>query len=192
MSSFMLNVTRYRHYLIVLAALVIANYVIVPLSEWQDEQKQLLSLIAKKHDKVSELINNEAVLSNKANIAKNNMEKMLAYIFTDEDEAKFKLTAQSAVESILTKAGCTIERIGFKGSTEVAPNVERWSLELRYKGDEICVLDTSRGLESTQPVIRVDEYNINHRGLKKEAMGSFNITSEVSVWYINEKPGATS
>lgn len=175
---------KYKHYLILLMALLIANYVILPLNDWQITQQQTLELLEKKQNKTQMLLQN----SESFNLQTIELNKQLAVanqvLFNSKDEATFRQVAQSKIESILTEAECKIERIGFKGSTALNHNIEKWNLEIKYKGDAVCLLKTTRAIESMQPHVRIVDYNINHRGLTKEAAGDFNAKIEVSVWYM--------
>ena len=174
---------KYKHYFVLLSALLLANYVLVPLSAWQETQLNTLKLLTKKYNKTQELFKGNDKISIKENEL---VEKMALYnsaLFKTKDLATFKLRAQSKIEKFLTESNCKIERIGFKGNSILEHNIERWTLEIRYKGDALCVLNTTRTLESMQPKVRIDSYNVLHQGLKEDALGEFNANLNVSVWY---------
>lgn len=177
---------KYKHYLILLSALLLANYIIVPLSGWQTTQQETLVLLENKYNKTQMLLDSGESFDLKSASLDKKLGLIGQVLFKSKDEATFKQIAQSTIENLLTKAECKIERIGFKGSTVLNNNIEKWSLEIRYKGDAICLLKTTRAIESMQPYVRIESYNAVHNGLKKDAAGNFNASLNVSVWYMEK------
>lgn len=185
MNNWQVTLNQYKHYFLILAALLLANYALVPLSELQTEQQQTLALLAKKQQKLNGLIVNEQQFEHRAAMVNQAYEELLPYMFSEKTEAQFKLKAQSKIEDVLNKADCKVERIGFKGSTQVSENISRWLLELRFKGDSVCMVKTSRGLETMIPNVRVESFNFNHRALKKEGEGNLNAQLSINVWHLS-------
>jgi len=183
MKGYLGNLTPYKHYIFILIALVVANYVLVPLSEWQKEQASTLSLLSKQQRKVKALIDNKEHFDLLQLEVNAELKKNEQYLFSQSSESNFKLIAQSTIEGVLNDAGCTIQRIGFKGNTAITNDINRWVLELRYQGDSECMLKTTRGLESLIPIVNITDFNFNHRGLKKEGQGSFNAQLTATVWH---------
>lgn len=183
MKSLVTSVAQYKHYFILIAALLAANYLVLPMSEWQTEQQQTLALITKKSDKVSNLLSSETEYVEQLTKVTNDLQQMRRYVFDDADEAKFKLTAQSKIEQILNEAECNIQRINFKSDTQVREKLIRWQVELRFKGDALCMTQTTRGLESLVPNISIADFNMNHRGLTDEVEGQLNAVMNVTLWH---------
>ena len=173
---------KYKHYLILLSALLLANYVLIPLQEWQAEQQVNLQLISKQSNKIQTLIQNEGSLIKELKEAKEKLSKVNEIIYMDVDEDKFKLTVQSVIEKALANGKCEIERIGFKGSTLVGASIERWFMEVRFSGDLICLTNTTRAIETLTPFVKIVDYNFNHRGLKPDVKGDFNAQINLNVW----------
>lgn len=182
------EIIKYKHYLIVLAALLVANYVIVPLSELHDEQKLNLQLLSKQYEKTQSLMGNQDTLTEKLADSNKQIALLDKVLFIDSSEAQFKLAAQSLVEKTLLDGKCDIERIGFIGNTQVNKSIERWLMEVRLKGDINCLTYTTRTLESLSPHIEINEYNFNHRSLTENVSGKLNAQIQLNVWYkeVNE------
>lgn len=178
---------KYKHYLVLLLALIVANYIVMPLSEWQSSQQQTVTLLEKKLAKTKDLLHNSSSLDHSLDKVSTQLKQFEQLSFIAKDEASFKLVAQEKIEKALAQAACKIERIGFKGNTQLRDNIERWSLEIRYKGDAVCLVQTTRLLESMKPIVKIDSYNVNHRGFTTEATGSFNARLNVSVWFLEQK-----
>lgn len=183
MKNLVVSFAQYKHYFILITTLLVANYVVLPMSVWQTEQQQTLALITKKSNKVSSLLASETEYAEQLTKVTNDVQHMRRFVFDDADEAKFKLTAQSKIEQILNEAECNIQRINFKGNTQVREKLIRWQVELRFKGDALCMTQTTRGLESLLPNISISDFNVNHRGLTDEVEGHFNAVMNVTLWH---------
>jgi len=175
--------TKYKHYFIMIVMLLITSYIVIPLSEWQAEQQQTLALVAKKSGKVNNLLENETQFTEQLTQLDSELAKMKSFVFINANEAQFKLKAQSSLERILTEADCNVERIGFKGNELISKQLSRWSIEIRFKGDAVCLTKTTRGLESMLPNIKIESFNINHRNLNQETKGTFTAVMNVSAWH---------
>ena len=177
------DLLKYKHYLLLLLALLLANYLLVPLTELQSEQQLTLSLLQKKQYKSNAMLSGDGVSSQEREQLLNYLKKSHDYLFVQESEADFKLAVQTQVEVLLTSSGCDISRIGFKGNQQIFPKVQKWHMEIRYKGDVDCLIKTTRALETVKPYINIEEYSYGSRAFDKTAQGLFNATLKVSVWY---------
>jgi hypothetical protein len=181
------EIIKYKHYLLILAALLLANYVVVPLDEWKTEQELNWQLVNKQYDKTQSLINNKKQLSEHLEASQKNLLKIDQVFFVNSSEDKFKLMAQSTIEKSLAIGNCQIERIGFKGSAAVSANIQRWAMEVRYKGDINCMTSTTRSIESLSPYVKIENYNFSHRSLTQDVQGKFTARVQLNVWYKEEK-----
>ncbi len=177
------DILKYKHYLLLLLALLLANYLLVPLTELQNDQQLNFSLLQKKQQKTNALLSGVGISSKKRAELATYLENSNHYLFLQESEASFKLAAQSQVEALLTSSGCDISRIGFKGSQQILPKVHKWNIEMRYKGDAECLIKTTRALETAKPYINIEEYSYGARGFDKTVKAEFNASLVVSVWY---------
>jgi hypothetical protein len=179
------DLLKYKHYLLIISALLLANYALIPLAEFQEEQLQTLQLLEKKQLKTASLMVNSEQYSKVSKQLTAHLRESEHYLFTQKTVADFKLAAQSQVDGLLQAAGCDIERIGFKGSQKILAEVEKWFMEIRYKGDVDCLLSTTRSLEMAMPYINIEEYNYHAREFDSQADADFIATLKVSVWYKN-------
>lgn len=177
------DLLKYKHYLLLLLALLLANYLLVPLTELQSEQQQTLSLLQKKQQKTNALLNGGGSTSQERAQLATYLKNSHHYLFVQDSEASFKLAAQSQVEALLISSGCDISRIGFKGNQQILPKVQKWTIEIRYKGDAECLVKTTRALETAEPYINIEEYSYGSRGFDKTAQAEFNASLNVSVWH---------
>lgn len=174
---------KYKHYLLVLLALLVASYLLEPLTELQSEQQQTLNLLQKKQDKTKALITNGDAFVKKNKELALYLANSHDYLFTQKSEAEFKLVAQTQIEQLLQTSGCAIARIGFKGKQQILPKVQKWHMEIRYTGDANCLIKTTRSLETAKPYINIEEYNYRADAFDKRAQAEFTAILKVSVWY---------
>jgi hypothetical protein len=177
------EIAKYKHYLFVLIALLVTNYLLVPLDEWQAEQKLHLQLVAKQHNKTQLLLNNEEQLSKKLIDSQRSLSKVDQVVFVNSNEDKFKLMVQSSIEKILADGQCKVERFGFKGVTEISAKLKRWLIDVRFKGDIVCMATVTRGVESLPSAVNIVSYNFSHRRLTEEVTGDLSASIQLNVWY---------
>jgi hypothetical protein len=182
------DLLKYKHYLLLLLALLLANYLLVPLTVLKSEQQITVNLLQKQLSKTNALLNGGVISSIEKDQLITYLKSSHDYIFLQESEAEFKLAAQTQVEAILKSSGCDVSRLGFKGNQKILPEIQKWYMEIRYKGDVECLINTTRAFETAKPYINIEEYNYNVRGFDKKAEAELNATLNVSVWYkVNKK-----
>ncbi len=159
---------KYKHHLIVLFALVAVKFVLVPLSENQLILQQKYKATQKRVNKVESLIEKEQQLLSIESQLKSELNKVKSVLYEASDEADFKILAQGNVEFAIKSAGCDIEQVGWDGVTQMSPQINRWHLKARYKGDANCLLKASRNIEALKPVIRIKEYFYGGKEIEKE------------------------
>jgi hypothetical protein len=175
---------KYQHALLVISALLVITHLLIPLSEWQTEQQQRQLLLAKKQQKTKQLLANAEQLQQYTEVATQQIQQLMPWLYADKTAAAFKLNAQKKIEQAMLKAGCTIERIGFTGNQVIHQGLTRWLLEVRYKGEPLCLVNTTRAIESMQPLVNINYYNATHRRLTSAASGQVNAKIELSLWHI--------
>lgn len=174
---------KYKHYLLIILALLVINHVVLPLAEWQNEQGQYKNLLEKKQLKTAELLNDQTENEEVNQQLIEYLTHADKYLYNQKSEAEFKLSAQTQIESILNSADCQIQVIGFQGNQQILPRVQKWHMEIRYKGDANCLMKTTRGIESASPNINIEGYSYGVRSFDKNVKVDFNALLKVSVWY---------
>ena len=167
----------------ILLALLLTIYALLPLQNLLKEQQNHFNLITKQYEKTDYLLNNEEQLTALLKGAQDEIIKAESLFFTFESTDKFKLGAQSQIENLIGAGGCTIERFTFKGSTSLLAGTERWLIEIRFKGDINCVTHSTRILESNMPLVNIAQYSFAHSGVTKDVKGTFNVQLNLVIWY---------
>jgi len=173
------DLLKYKHYLILLAALLLANYMTVPLWELQHEQKQELMLLDKHAVKTEQLLSGTDSFTEELVKVKELQTSIEPFIFTQATEAKFKLAAQQQIETLLTEAKCSMERVNWLSSTAVNDELTRWRLELRYTGNPACMIKITRALGTAKPIMRIKDFTFSADPITGESMNR--ITTRLTI-----------
>lgn len=178
---------KYKHHLIFLSALLIANFIVEPLIELQEELLVSNALLEKKQLKTASLLNNQESLGEINKKLTVSLNKANRYLFSHTTLSEFKLSAQSKVESLLTESNCKIERIGFKGNKQLLPELQKWYLEVQYQGDANCLIKATRAIESAQPSFVIEEYSYRANDFDKKIKTGLNARLTISVLFTTSK-----
>lgn len=157
------ELAKYKHYFIVLTALLLVLYVTEPLWISFKELQQTNNMNQKRVGKLAELLQQQQKLAEQLNIADKNTKLLVEYIFIKDSESNFKLEAQQLIEKTFSDLGCEIDRLGWQGKTLLSDEIMQWRLNVRFKGNSLCVLKVTKQLEGLTPLIRFIEYNYTGR-----------------------------
>ncbi|WP_404341345.1 hypothetical protein [Pseudoalteromonas mariniglutinosa] len=159
----MQELEKYKHYFIVVAALLLALYVTDPLWLSYQELKQQNSMQQKRANKLDELLKQQDTLTEQLEVAQTYAEQLLPYVFINNSESDFKLAAQQLIEKTFDSVECEIDRLGWQGQTPLNDKIVQWRLNVRFKGSSLCVLKITKQLELLTPLVRFTEYNYTGR-----------------------------
>lgn len=172
---------KYKHYWLVLSGLMMANYILVPLLDWQDTQKQTNIMLSKRFDKTTQLFDTKEILQANAEAIDTKLVEVRKWVFTANTDAEFKLNTQQAIEKVLKKGNCQIQRFSFKGEELINDSTSKWTVESRVKGDILCLTQATRSLESMVPYVTVNKIVANHRGFESDIKEDFNVLFELTM-----------
>ncbi|MCQ8879459.1 hypothetical protein NQT69_15770 [Pseudoalteromonas shioyasakiensis] len=181
----MQELEKYKHYFIVVAALLLALYVTDPLWISYQELKQQNSMQQKRANKLAELLKQQQTLIEQLEVVHNNAEQILDYVFVKNSESDFKLTAQQLIEKTFNSAQCEIDRLGWQGQTPLNDKIVQWRLNVRFKGSSLCVLNVTKQLELLTPLVRFTEYNYIAR--RWEGKHDQSLTGDIDILMWNNK-----
>ncbi|WP_448213061.1 hypothetical protein [Colwellia sp. MEBiC06753] len=178
------KIEPYRHYLIILGAILLAKFAVVPLADYQQEQVEQLNLLTIQNEKLDALINNQDDFLAQHQALGKQLAKAKGYVYVTPDEAGLKLAVQAKLDKLIVAAGCSVERIGFEGSTTLSSKLARWGINISTKGDGACIVNLTRAIEEARPLLKINSYRLNHRNLNQnsEGRGEFNARFQLFVW----------
>lgn len=157
------ELVKYKHYLIFIMALLVALYITDPLWVKYNELKQTSSMHQKRASKLTDLLAQQKTLQEQLSIATDNAQQLLPYVFTKSSESEFKLSAQQLIEKTFNQSGCDIDRLGWQGKTPLNDKIMQWRLNIRFSGNALCVVKTTKQLELLSPLIRFTDYSYTSR-----------------------------
>ncbi len=170
-----------------LAALLLANFLVVPLWQLMQEQKQEINLLSTHELKLNTLIANASRYQGLINKAEQNEQEIQAYVFSQASEAKFKLTVQQKLEALFAEAKCSVQRINWKSATPVSEGITRWSVQTRFKGNPACMIKITRALGETKPLLRVQDFVFTSRKIDGQVRNKINAVVELFVLHMPAK-----
>lgn len=166
----MKELEKYKHYLVVVFALIFALYITEPMVLTYGELHQTNQLNKKRASKLNNLLDEQNKLLEKLDMANQEASTLQSYIFNKPTESEFKLTAQTLIGNTLETAGCSIERVTWRGETPISDSISQWRINIRFNGNALCTLKATKGIEQLIPLVRILEYNYTSRDWD----GSFN------------------
>lgn len=176
------EIIKYKHYLLLVVALIIANFVLEPL--WQNalDTQHKVQLMQKKEAKVNSLLAMKGKVEEQSEIMLSKRLKLQTYLFPASSESEFKLLAQGKVESVLADASCNIDSIGWKSRSKIEQSLIRWTLEARFKGNAECVLKVVRTLEHQKPIINIADYSLGGSEVSGDRRNRMVIQFNLVMW----------
>lgn len=175
------NLIKYKHYLILLTALLFSSYLVVPLWELQQELRSEIKMLKKQLLKIDKLIGNETIFDERGVKAKQKQAKSEVYIFQQPNEAKLKLDVQLKLEHLFTDANCEMGRVSWKNASVVDQTLTRWTVEVRFKGNPSCIIKTTRSFATAKPLMRIQDFDYSARRINGEVRNKITATLKIMI-----------
>lgn len=178
----MQELLKYKHYLILISALLIVKYALVPL---YDNLLIEQSNYVREHERLNKI---ETLVEHKSELdelgEKQLFEVMKAekLVYRQSDDSILKLEIQRQIEKILKQVGCDVEQVAWKGSVSINDSLKLWQLDTRYKGNASCLLNATREIESISPLIRIQSYFYGAKEITKGKHVNVTANLELVMW----------
>lgn len=184
------DLLKYKHYFIVIAALLFGLYVTDPLWVSYKELTQTKTLNAVRANKLTALLTQQTQLQQQLTQAQEAAKSITPYLFNQATESDFKLKAQQSIEHALKQAQCNLERVEWQGKVQLAPSLEQWLLSIRFNGQPLCLVKASKAIELLKPTVRFKEYAYNGRDFTGNPNENISADIDLIMWN-NTAPSAT-
>lgn len=178
----MKELIKYKHYFIVIAAILMATYVTDPLWLLYQEQKETLALSEKRTEKAQALVANRDELEALFTQLKEDNTKAASLLFTENTEGEYKLAVQNNLEEILSSAGCTLNIISWDEAAQTLSQIESRNVKVDLSGSPLCLAKTVRLVESNKPLLRIERYAYGARGWYGQISESLEVELTVKSW----------
>lgn len=155
-----------------LAILLLAKFLLIPVIEWQDTITSDIQLLEKKSQKVDRVIAGESN-TNKINLLlSEEVAKGNKLFFSHQTQSKFKLGQQKLIESLLDEYQIKSQNIGWQTPSELASlQVIRHPLQLRFSGKTLDVIKFIASVEKSQEKIEVSDFNLSLKRQSENSLG---------------------
>jgi hypothetical protein len=173
---------KYKNHLIILAAILTAKFVLIPMFDNQQALHQVTKLSEKRISKIEKLIDKKERLIQAQGKLQLDLAKINTLLFTNNSESNFKISAQGIIETALKDSNCTIEQVGWDGMQTVAESLNRWQLKAQYKGDANCLLKATRNLEELEPLVRIKSFFYGGKQIEKKPNSIVTARLELIMW----------
>ena len=163
------DLKKHSSALILICILALLKFVIFPIIEWQDKQIIEQSLMAKKLNKVEQLLSEKGALSLHNETLQERISRANALFFPYEEEDSFKLKKQKEVESVINDLGMSIKSIGWITVVEErsAP-LTHFQMEFNVTGKSEQVINYLTSLSTQNEFVDTISLNI---ALKRQKPG---------------------
>ncbi|MFD1621029.1 GspMb/PilO family protein [Thalassotalea marina] len=156
----------------ILATLLVAKFIVVPIIDWQNNKVSEIRLMEKKFNKTHNVIKHASSfkdINEQLNIQLKGLEQLL---HTSESESIFKLKQQEKIESLLNNHQLTSQNIGWKPSVSLNEfEIEKLTMSLSLSGDMDKILPFLWAIEVQRPYIEIDSFSITIRGQNQKSLG---------------------
>lgn len=152
------SLNKYKHYFIVLAALLFYLYVTEPLYEERIALNDKLVLSEKRVEKTALLLSQVDEISEKSGILETEKARLNDYIFDEALEGAFKVKVQTLVNEQFQNANCQVSTFVWRDKESLTSTLSSWLFEVQFTGTLLCIAQVTRLLESQEPLLRVKEF----------------------------------
>ncbi|MDT0602811.1 GspMb/PilO family protein [Thalassotalea castellviae] len=169
----MTELKQHTGLLILLALLFALKFIVVPIFDWQDNQ--LLNIVnqEKKLAKVSHVLAKEGLFDDKNKVLAEKLQSAERLVFAYQPEAEFKLNRQQQIEQLLDKHNISSLNIGWQTATPLSEfNMIKYQLQVSFNGSFINIVKMFTELESSEPWLQIDDFNISTRSNQLGIPGS--------------------
>lgn len=159
--------------LAVLAVLLLIRFGLLPLYDWQQQERTSLESLMQRQAKVNQLMTQFDNADEQQQLLQAYQQELARYI-PQVSPPEYRVQLQQEMQQILSDAGAQLELFDWLTETAVADStVQRVHVQLRFKGKPAAVAAVQTRLEM-MPHVRLDN-------LKASWSESLNIASEVDI-----------
>ena len=179
------EIKQHPYLIAILAVLALANFVLVPVVDWQDEMAADISLQQKRLSKTNALLENYPDNKEKIKTANNVINLVQQQYFPNQLENVFKLEQQSWLEKIIEDSQLDLQSLGW-GRTKVFENTNNsaYQVDVRLRGKTRAFIDLHNIIEKQGLKISIDEFRLNVKRTSESSVGNFQGTLKLSFYMI--------
>lgn len=176
------------HLVVLLALLLVAKLVIMPIYEWQNNQLTELKLLQNQVSKADYAIANRELYQQKADQLHQQWQSAKQRLFAYQPESAFKLEQQKKIEKLVTDLGLNVVGAGWlQTKSSTAYGLSEYRMKLTVKGDGVKLPLLTLAIESGEQWIAIEDFNISLRRQGKTAIGDVNGQFTLVYFMLNQQ-----
>jgi hypothetical protein len=152
------------------AVLLIAKFIVMPVIEWQNSTLSEIHSLTKRLKKADALIANFAYLNQANQELTQALEQQRTWFFQGSESTQTQLQQLREIEGLAQKNQLNIVNSRWLGSQHKQGYTEH-RLELGINGELVNVIQLISDIESQKKPRRFDSWSVNIRGMSKNSIG---------------------
>lgn len=174
------ELAKYKNYLWVVAALVLAQFVWLPQWSAKQEKWELLNSLNRTMARASQLLaNKDLVLENKQEL-EHIVVGRRAQLQRAENINRYRLTQQSSIESLAAAQKISVTQVSWRDGL-VKSSVHTQLMEIRLTGGLQNYLEFLDALQRQYPYFEITTADASLQGQDKSAAGTVSVNLALSV-----------
>lgn len=184
-----MSVIKEKPYLILLLALLlVAKLVILPIYEWQNSQLTELQLLKNQVSKADYAIANRELYLQKSDQLEQQWHNAKQRLFAYQPESAFKLEQQKNIEKLVTDLGLNVVGAGWLQTKNITDyGLSEYRMKLTVKGDGVKLPLLTLTIESGEQWIAIEDFNISLRRQGKTSIGEANGQFTLVYFMLNQQ-----
>lgn len=164
--------------------MIIAQFVLTPFYEWQDQRLENLQALMRSVYKKKALIGKGDMLNQSLEKGKSVLEQTMSYFYTDiSDPQSLQLTLQKDIEKLSVQNGIKIMNLDWLHTVE--GQVIQSPIKIICEGSANHVLSFIGAIEGSERFLSIDSLKINSAG-KADKIG---VTMGISAYGLKKQTG---
>ena len=168
----MVELKKYALLLSIIVFLMAVKFIVIPTYDWQENELLLIKNKTKRLEKINKVLINKDRIREESEILLTQLQQVDKIIFPYQVDNVFRLEQQQFIEKLLEKHNLLVGNIGWQTVIELEEQkLKQHKMQLKFDGMLIDIINMFTELESYQPWIKIDKFNIPTRNLGRTAVG---------------------
>jgi hypothetical protein len=182
------DIKKHAILLSLLAILLIAKFVVVPIFMWQDQILVEIKEQEKKLGKTALLLAKEDGFNRLNQQIEQQLEQAEQLFYPYQTGSAFKLQQQKHFEDLVLEHQLTLSSFSWQANSEDKElQIMRYQVRVRLKGNISRLVSFISALESQKQRVEVYDFNISMKGQNKQSLGRTKNAVFTLRFYVNNK-----
>jgi Tfp pilus assembly protein PilO len=157
------------------ALLVIAKFIIMPIFTWQDALLADIGVLTTKQKKISKVLANQHSNKQLGEKLLTTLKPVDGLFFPFQSDTRFKLSQQKMLEELLAEHNLNVGNVGWQVTTDLDMlGVTRYPISIRFTGKTADTINFIAAIERNSRHIEISKLNLTLKGQRGEGIGRIN------------------